>query len=393
MKIAFIMISSFPKGMASSTRIASITRGLVQLGVDASVVIPESPQPHTSDDSMPDCGEWNGVKYFNLQGRKRNRFAALRFLAMKSGWRFWSGVTLTRKWLKRHPVDVVFLYMDEPRYLEAYTKISKEVEAKVLFNFDEYPVPIREQGASKLPDWKRFYYEKVLQNVDGYVSINQTLKEFYNAIAERPTLVMSMVVDINRFDGRLRLREDWLVYMGQILPDKDNIANIIQAFKLIENRYPCLSFHIYGKAPKHVIDNLKVLVESLGLNNRIIFEGMALNEEVPNIMARAKILVSSQPNNDRVKGVLSTKLAEYVAMGTPTIMCDVGENRTYLSDKDCFFTVPDNSREYAEVICRILDDYDNALTIARHGRDTIRSKFTNMIAASALVQFCNRLFN
>lgn len=388
MKITFILRHPFPNGMASSNRVASITRGLAKLGVDTTVVMPESPEPHNSKENLPDNGVWEGVKYVHLQGRKRNPSKILRALAGKTRFRFMRGVNRLKRWLKNNPSDVVFIYTDNTTYLEQYVLAAKSVGAKVLFNFDEYPTPIREQGAPELPAWKREKYKEILANVDGYVAINNTLARFYNDIVEKPTLEMSMVVDTDRFDGRQLPRKEQLTYMGQILPDKDNVANIIQAVKLLENKYPNLTFHIYGKASQSVECLLRRLVVDLGLTDKVFFDGFAPKDEVPNIMAQSKILVSSQPDNDRVRGCLSTKLAEYVAMATPTLMCDVGENRSYLSDNDCFFAMPDSPQSYCEILSKILDNYNIALSVANNGRKTICEKYSYIAAAKSLKKFC-----
>lgn len=391
MRITIISIYPFPYGMASSTRVASISRGLQELGHEVTVVVPEPPQPHDAKDDLPARGEWDGIQYVHLQGRKRNANSILRGLAYRLKTRFLIGVNKTRRWMANHRADLVFLYMDEPSYLEAYTNIGKGVGAKVVFNFDEFPVPIREKGESELPETRKLHYKSVLSNVDGYIAINKVLEDFYNEIVEKPTLEMSMVVDTNRFGGRELPRKEVLTYAGQILPDKDNIGNIIRAFKLIEKRYPNLEFNIYGRARKWVEDELKKIIEELNLQDKVHFKGFAPDSEVPNIMAESKVLVSSQPDNERVRGCLSTKLAEYVAMGTPTLMCNVGENKKYLSEKDCFFVEPDNPKKYAEALTSILDNYDEALKVAAHGRDTVRNKYSYISAAKSLVQFADTL--
>lgn len=391
MKIAIITIYPFPYGMASSNRVASICKGLVELGVEPYVVVSEPPNPPTLIEDLPDNGVWNGTKYYHLQGRRRNRSKLARALALKTRWRFYRGLRKTQKWLQENPVDAVIIYNDEIRYLEHYVRISKQSGAKVLFNFDEYPTPIREQGATTLPEWKRVKFKEILSNVDGYISINKSLDKFYNDIVKKPTLEMSMVVDTTRFDGRTLPRENHITYMGNILPDKDDVGNIIRAMAILKEKLPGLTFHVYGKAAPSVEAELRSLTKELNLEEVVLFKGFAPKEDIPNIMASSKIMVSSQPDNDRVRGCLSTKLAEYVAMGTPTLMCDVGENRIYLSDEDCFFVAPGNPTEYSEAVVSILHNYDNALKRSQHGRDTIRNVYSYLSAADSLINFINSL--
>lgn len=391
MKIAIISIYPFPFGMASTNRVNAICQGLIESGDEPTVIMPFPPETHDSKTDLPDSGVHNGVKYIHLSGRKRNKNKLIRALGLKSGIRYHLGVVRTKRWLAENPQDVVIVYNDECRHLEDFGKIIHNSGAKAVFIFDEYPVPIREKGENKLPDDKKEWFDRILPCYDGYISINKILSDFYNAIVVKPTLEFSMVVDTKRFLGCCSSRKDWLTYMGQILWDKDNILNIIDAFNLIKDDFPAMTFHIFGKGDQHSIIKIKNRITAYGLNDRVIIEGFAEDEKVPEIMMTSKIMVSSQPNNKRVEGVLSTKLAEYIASGTPTVMCDVGANRDYVTDEDCFFVTPDNPDEYALILRRILNDYPQALAIARHGVESINQKYSMTIQGKKLSDFLKEL--
>lgn len=391
MRIAIISIYPFPFGMASTNRIGAICRGLIEAGDTPTVVMPFPPESHDSITELPDVGDYHGIRYIHLSGRKRNKNKLVRAIGMKSGLRYQLGVVRTKKWLAENPQDVVIVYNDECCHLEAFERIIHDSGAKAVFIFDEYPVPIREKGEDKLPKQKRERFCRILPKYDGYVSINKVLSDFYNAIAVKPTLELSMIVDTTRFIGGISPRKDWLTYMGQILWDKDNILNIIDAFNIIKDEFPTMTFHIFGKGDQYSICKIKDKTDSYGLNERIKIEGFAKDEDVPEIMMSSKILVSSQPCNKRVEGVLSTKLAEYIASGTPTVMCDVGVNRDYISDEDCFLVEPDKPVEYASVLRKVLSDYPKALDIAKHGVESISQKYSMTAQGKKLSDFLKKL--
>lgn len=387
MRIAIISIHPFPFGMASTNRVNAICRGLIEADDSPTVILPFPAESYDSKTDLPDEGMWNGIRYVNLSGRKRSNNKVLRALALKSGYRYHMGVARTKKWLKKNPQDVVIIYNDECRDLRDFGKAIKDTGAKAIFIFDEYPTPIREYGAQSLPDEKRNKFTRILPMFDGYVSINKVLAEFYNQMVNKPTLEMSMIVDTKRFVGEEGLRKEWLTYMGQILWDKDNILNIIDAFNMIKDDYPTLTFHIFGKGDKSSLDKIKEKIRTYSLDDRVIIEGFASDEKVPKIMKMSKVMVSSQPCNKRVEGVLSTKLAEYIASGTPTVLCDVGANRDYITDDDCFFVAPDKPEEYAKTLRRVLDDYPKALMIARHGVETINKDYSMISQGKKLSNF------
>ena len=391
MKITIVSICAFPFGMASTNRVNAICQGLIEAGDEITVVMPFPPESHDSKTDLPDVGEYNGIKYVHLSGRKRNKSKLLRALAVKTGERYHLGINRMRKWLEANHQDIVIVYNDECRDLENFGKIIRQNGAKPIFIFDEYPVPIREKGEARLPQNRKKWFSRILPYYDGYISINKVLAAFYNDIVQKPTLELSMIVDTKKFSGGDVPRRNWLTYMGQILWDKDNILNIIDAFNMIKDDYPTLTFHIFGKGDKLSLDKIKEKIRTYSLDDRVIIEGFASDEKVPKIMKMSKVMVSSQPCNKRVEGVLSTKLAEYIASGTPTVLCDVGANRDYITDDDCFFVAPDKPKEYAKTLRRDLDDYPKALMIARHGVETINQDYSMISQGKKLSNFLKGL--
>lgn len=391
MKIAIISICSFPNGMASTNRVNAICRGLIEAGDIPTVIMPFPTESYESKTTLPECGYWKGIRYVHISGRRRAKSRILRALALKTGYRYHIGVARTKKWLKENPQDIVIIYNDECRDLRDFGKAIKDIGAKAIFIFDEYPTPIREYGAQSLPDGKRHKFTQILPMFDGYVSINKVLADFYNQMVHKPTLEMSMIVDTARFTPTEGPRREWITYMGQILPDKDNIINIIEAFDLIKDEFPDVSFHIFGKGNEKSLEGIKCKIRNLGLEKRVILEGFLPDNKVTQTMMTSKILVSSQPDNKRVEGVLSTKLAEYVASGTPTVMCKVGANNDYLSDNDCFFAIPDNPEDYADKLRYILKNYDKALECASHGKQTVRDKYSMNTQGRRLSDFLKSL--
>lgn len=389
MKITILSIYPFPFGMASTNRINAICQGLIEAGEEPTIVMPFPPEPHDSQIGLPDVGVHNGIKFVHLSGRKRNKNKLIRGCALKSGIRYHIGTYRTKRWLAENPQDIVIVYDDDCRDLEDFGKIIRDSGAKAIFMFDEYPVPIRENGEEKLPDYKRNWFSKILPLYHGYISINKVLSDFYNNIVNKPTLELSMIVDTTRFEGVFSSRKNWMTYMGQILWDKDNILNIIDAFYLIKEDYPALSFHIFGKGDSRSIEKIKDMIAKYKLESRVLLEGFVDDAKVPEIMMTSKIMVSSQPRNKRVEGVLSTKLAEYIASGTPTILCDVGANRDYISNEDCFLVSPDNPQEYAMTLRKILDSYPRALEISRHGVKTINQNYSMSSQGEKLSAFLN----
>lgn len=390
MKIGIVSIYDFPKGMAATNRMAAYAQGLVECGNEVTVmnVLPTE----SIRNGIPDNGSYNGVKYSHLCGRLKSKYKLFRMLAHCSGYRFLNGVYRFHKHLENNHYDIIVISNDEPLFLYIYNRICGSKGIKTVFIFDEYPTPIRHKLKREIPTYKKWKYIKILPNFDGYISISNELKEYYNSLVEKPTLIVPLIVNTKRFQSIQVEKKDKISYVGNMEITKDNIDNIIRAFAIISKEFNSYSLHFYGKPTPKVKTMLSQLVESLKIKGRVYFDGPITSDEVPKVIAESKVMVSSQPDTLRAKGGFPTKLGEYIVMGTPTLICDVGENRKYISDEDCFFAKPDDINDYSQKLRSILSDYQNALKVAEHGKKTILCNYSQSKIGEIMSAFFKQLF-
>ena len=134
------------------------------------------------------------------------------------------------------------------------------------------------------------------------------------------------------------------------------------------------------------------MIKNFKLSDRVFLKGKVANEDVPKILGESKILVSSQPKTKRAEGGFPTKLGEYVAMGVPTIICDVGENSKYLEPgKECIYAKPEDPYDFADKIAFVIDNYELALSIAKNGQKVIIDKYSHVAAGRRLKEFIESL--
>lgn len=394
MKVAVLSIYSFPYGLAATNRISAYTQGLVANGVDVDVISlhPTEPYPHNSE-KLPDEGFYKGVHYINPSGRYRNKFKLLRALAIKTGYRFWRGYFKIKRLLKANKYDAVILSFDEPEELDLYARIAKSSGSKVVFIFDEYPIPIRHELKDDIPEEKKEKYRKTLPQIDGYISISQELADYYNKFASHPSLLVPVIVNTSKFHqpDNCIVKENWITYIGNLELAKDNVNIIVEAFGKISDNYPEMSLHFYGPKREKTLNLINEIAKKYNISDRVVYEGLCNNDDVPAVISKSKVMVSSQPDTKRAKGGFPTKLGEYVVMGTPTLICDVGENKMYVTEDDCYYSKPDNIDDYADKLDYILSHYEEALNKAMHGIETIKRKYSNVAAGSKMAEFIKSL--
>lgn len=385
MKIGIISIYDFPYGMAATNRIAAYSQGLSENGVDVTV-INVLPTQRTAD-NIPNAGNYNGVSYIHLCGRKRSKYKLARFFAHYFGFRFLNGLFAFYNYLKQNSFDLFIISNDAPLFLLCYNVLCKIHKSKTIFIFDEYPTPIRHKLKDKIPNWKQLFYKFVLRRYDGYISISNELKKYYNHIVEKPTIIIPLIVNTRRFQYKKVEKNTHISYVGNMELSKDNIDNIIRAFSIVVKKYSEYTLHFYGNTTKKTIEILKQLIHSLHLENFVFLHGYISSEAVPQIILESKLMVSSQPNTTRAKGGFPTKLGEYIVMGTPTLICDVGENKLYLNESDCFYAKPEDPNDYASKLVYIIEHYDEAINIANAGRNKILGNYTQTIVGKRIKQF------
>ena len=103
------------------------------------------------------------------------------------------------------------------------------------------------------------------------------------------------------------------------------------------------------------------------MSDRVFIKGRVDYNKVPQILANATILVTSQPNTKRAEGGFPTKMGEYMMSHTPMIVTDVGEIHQYVQDGHTTYMVaPEDPEAYAEKLIYILDHPDEATHVAEN---------------------------
>lgn len=372
-RIAVVCFYHFPEGMAASTRILAYCRGLVQNQVECGIF---TFAPHTSEMTTPVEGEVAGVKYRYVHCRPAGTTKLYRLLVDRPR-SFLAVVRTIRREHHRLPFDVVLLSFDSIYMLLFYVPLLRWIAGvRLAFIGDEYPYPIRHRLASALPWWRRQLLKVGFMGISARIVMTRALADFFNQqISPRPTFILPTIIDSERFQNIRRCPADppFLCYMGNMELSKDNVDNIIRAFALVAEKYPDIQLRLYGTPTPRDLELLRTLVERLKLSSRVVFGGRVGYQQVPRVLAEARVLVSSQPATRRAEGGFPTKLGEYLQTGVPVLLTEVGEIGSYIRDgENGFLAPPDDPAAYAARLSDILDDYDAALRIAEAGRRFVR---------------------
>lgn len=232
----------------------------------------------------------------------------------------------------------------------------------------------------------RFFFERKIlfpwfYNVfNGYTVISDELYNYYKKYLKSDRLVkkLLMTVDFNRFNEVTggQNNADYLFFAGSLNKDKDGVDLLIRAFDKFSNRFNNMQLLIAGNSCTKDLNSIRELIARTN-NKNIILLGEVKRDDIPNYMVNAKACVLPRPDSKQARGGFPTKLGEYLASESPTIVTDVGEIPSLLSKDEVFLIDKGNIEEelYKTLVC-VFSDYNNAKSQAKLARCKAQQLFS-----------------
>jgi glycosyltransferase involved in cell wall biosynthesis len=129
-----------------------------------------------------------------------------------------------------------------------------------------------------------------------------------------------------------------------------NVSLLIRAIPMVLKEEPKTKFLIAGEGSEK--ENLKSQVKNLNLSTSVQFLGRIPHKEMPNLLAKTDIYVSTSLYDGT-----SVSLLEALASGAFPVVTDIPSNREWITDGDNGFLVPID--EAGILASRILDAIRN----------------------------------
>ena len=166
-----------------------------------------------------------------------------------------------------------------------------------------------------------------------------------------PATIVPNVVDIAHFNSpepRRSIRRHLLVARN-LEPIYDN-ETAIRAFAIVHHVHPDATLTIAGSGP--LAGSLRVLAESLGLNEAVVFTGRLDRDAMAKAYRKADLAINPSLVDNMPNSVL-----EALAGGIPVISTKVGGVPFIVSDEQTALLVPPKSPDaMAEAVLRLMHD-------------------------------------
>jgi glycosyltransferase involved in cell wall biosynthesis len=169
-----------------------------------------------------------------------------------------------------------------------------------------------------------------------------------------------------------RGRRFLVAYIGVMGP-QDGVDIAVRAADVIVREFgrDDIAFTLIGSGD--CFDDLVALRDKLGLAETVEFTGRAPDELVARILSTADVGLSPDPKNPLNDLSTMNKSMEYMAFELPVVAFDLRETRVSTGDA-AVYVKPNNVRDYAEAIVRLLDDEEAKVRLAKVGRARVEQE-------------------
>ena len=175
--------------------------------------------------------------------------------------------------------------------------------------------------------------------------------------------------DTNIFRKRGRHRTDHKVivlYPGS-LNYHQGVDIAIRAFSCIEKQAPEAEFHIHGFGDQK--EALRHLIAELGLTDRVFLRSIVPLEQMAGVIEDADIGVVPKRRDGFGNEAFSTKILEFMVLGTAVIVPDTAIDRYYFNDQVAQFFHANDEKHLAGTLLLLIKSRELRETLAKNASE------------------------
>lgn len=364
-------------GEAWTNRVLAYAKGLSELGCKVKLVYCITDLART-----PYSIDIPGVSVINLWEKDNVIEKKLRVLS------YLHNMCRARRLIKSG--DKVFVYGAERNLIKAASKTNVDVYAEVT----EHPYKDNtkgEKGERRIDE----HYRKLNLKLKGLCVITKSLYQYFSSIGfpEQKLRVSNMFVDSNRFNiDKTDNTRPYIAYCGVLTYGKDGVDTLIKSFAIFHQSHPDYQLYLIGRAGSDSeMASLKDLSKAEGIAESVVFTGQIAPSEMPRMLVDARILALARPNNLQAQNGFPTKLGEYLSTGNPVVVTSVGEIPLFIKDGvNGYLASPDNPADFAERLCWVADNYEEACKVAIEGKILAINEFSYKTQSKVLLDLMNQ---
>ena len=387
----------FPHGFGASVFMLTLARGMAANGHTVHFVSPwptESPENCLNTQSK---GEAYGVPFCYVCGRTAYPRVGKLLIFYKIWIYFYGLIKLANyitKYSSSNKIDWVITCGGTGYFLIPVWFFCRFFKIFFIQFRGEYPFFGQMIPRSK---YLQFWIDQKItyRLADGMLVATRILEDYYRPLAKKNCrfVQIPLITDTACFDKipQWTGNRNYITYCGHMGLNKDGVEILIQAFSLINLEFPEMKLKLIGTASPRELQKQKELVQTLKIQDKVIFTGQLLHEEVLEHLKNSRLLVLARPNNKQAQGGFPSKVGEYLSTGLPVVVTAVGEVPSYLHDgQSAFLAEPGNVKSLADKLQQALKEKELARTIGKYGQQLAQKHFHYQIVCSRIIDcFCS----
>ena len=379
-----------PENSGNASRIYDLSRNLVELGCEVTVISPYPTFPHGSYKKtwkLYSYREIDGIKHFSIfawQPTYKNpsfvgRIGYYITFPLHAIW--WA-------FLKRKEYDVI-ITSAPPIFSGLTGYIIKKISKKKWF-FDIRDLWIDasvELGFLK----KKSFFEKMSRSYERICyrncdRITVTTEEIKKRIVDAYKISIDKIILLpNGVDTKLfkptTVKKNRIMYAGNIGYAQD-LEKVILAVKKVNENFP-LEFYLVGDGD--IKNDLMELVKKEGLENIIIFTGPLEREKIPAVIAGSLIGVAPLKDLVSLRYAIPTKVYEYMSCGIPFLATGKGEIENFARISKAGVIAKNDIQSIYENIIYLLEKKILMENMGIHGREFVNKYYDRKKIAEHLL--------
>jgi glycosyltransferase involved in cell wall biosynthesis len=190
----------------------------------------------------------------------------------------------------------------------------------------------------------------------GIIAISSRIEKLYRRFNSSVIRIPILCEGSSNIDNPNALNRFSIGYTGDINQNKDGLFSFIRVLGKLKSTHE-FDFFTWGSVGgKTQFSKLSQLIDELGLNNQIHYQGLVKSSELATAIANLDLLVLPRPLNFQTQYGFSTKLGEYMISGIPVLATDVSDNSNYITDgQNGFIVRPEDETAMLDTLKRILE--------------------------------------
>lgn len=369
MKNKYVIItacSGFPNGYGAASILRKYAKGFLENNLELHIMLLRPSESSESILNTEIAGEFCGAAYEYVCRENITSKSILKRLFV-----YVRGILNAVKyiWINKNKIKAVYYYTPEHYNSVAIIgKICKIIKIPYIGIKTESSFI---NGKSKndihyVNNERRIYavFNKIIA-ISKYIKVQLEDFGYKNKVDIVPILLDTKMYE--KVSKREKTKE--IIYVGSLGHDAE-IKNLFNIVNITVKSHPDWKFVIIGNTFDLSEENKKIS------NSVVEFTGALSFEKVAERLINASIMILPRSRQEYSAAGFPIKLGEYLLTGSPVIVTDVGEIKSYIKDnEEAYFVEPDNPVAFAEKINYVIEHYDEALEVGKRGKEKAIAEF------------------